>query len=149
MCTSYNIKFIEKKKIINQSINNKLRYILISKLPKLCLFVNYIGPTSSYIFYNKNYQYDQKLNWLIDMDLFYRVISKKNCELIPIVVNTQIKKRSITNLNIKNKYITELKEYLYFKKKYQINIIKFILYYLFSIIFRVYLKFSNLLLIKN
>ena len=83
------------------------------------------------------------------MDLFYRVISKKNCELIPIVVNTQIKKRSITNLNIKNKYITELKEYLYFKKKYQINIIKFILYYLFSIIFRVYLKFSNLLLIKN
>ena len=108
-------KVYRKKKIINQSINNKLRYILISKFPKLCLFVNYIGPTSSYIFYNKNYQYDQKLNWLIDMDLFYRVISKKNCELIPIVVNTQIKK-SITNLNIKNKYITELKNFYILKK---------------------------------
>ena len=139
----FKYKVFNKKKIINQSTNDKFRYFLITKLPKLCLFINFIGPTSSYIFFNNKFQYDKNLNWLIDMDFFYRVIKGKNIQIVPITVNTLIKKNSITNLNIKNKFRTELKEYFYFKRKYRINFIIFILYLIFSLILRVCLKCSN------
>lgn len=139
-------KVFNKKKIINQSINDKLRYFLITKFPKLCLFVNFIGPTSSYIFYNKQFQYDKNLNWLVDMDFFYKLIKNKNIKMVPITVNTEVKKNSITNLSIQNKYVTELKEFLYFKKKYRISFIVFILYYFFSLILRLYLKSSNFIM---
>jgi len=136
-----------KKNIkIRSGFSLKFKLLLLKIFPKLILFMNFIGPTGSFIFYNNSnnqYFFDDKLEWLVDTDFFYRIFQKKKYSYLDISINTHLKNNSITsNLGFK-KRILEIKESLYIKKKYKINSIKYFFYILFSVIFRLLNKFFS------
>lgn len=134
-----------KKNIkISSGFSLKFKLLLLKIFPKLILFMNFIGPTGSFIFYNNSnnqYFFDDRLVWLVDTDFFYRIFHKKKYSHLDISINTHLKTNSITsNLGFK-KRILEIKELLYIKKKYKINFFKFFFYIIFSVTLRLLNKF--------
>lgn len=138
-------KVFKNNKIINNGFNLNFKKYFLEKFDKLILFLNFIGPTSSYIFYNSSKNqilFDSKLRWLVDVDFMFRLFSNKNYEFLNITVNTHLKNNSITaNLGYSKLFIG-FKESLYLKKKYQINIIKYLFYLIFSLFIKVVKKLT-------
>jgi len=150
----YSIKKIKKKtdeiyllkyqvysnnKKINVSFHPKVQNLLLTYLPKISLFMNIIGPTGAYIFFQniKNeHLYDENLEWLVDVDFFYRVSKNKKIIFLNEKICTNLKVSSLTkNLANKKSYIY-FREVLYLKKKYKLGVFEFFFYLILSFILR-------------
>lgn len=138
----YLLNFIViKKKKINENIRNTLRKFFIEKFPKLILFINFIGPTASVIFYNDNQiKFDENVKFMFDVDFYYQLFINRKIKFIDIGVESHHKENTVTS-RTKFKKLVELKDLIYFKKKYSIGLLKFIFYVLFSYICRAIIKF--------
>lgn len=138
-------KVIKNNKIINYGFSLNFKRYFLEKFNTLILFLNFIGPTSSYIFYNSSKNqilFDGKLRWLVDVDFMFRLFSNKNYEFLDITVNTHLKNHSITNNLGNTKLYIGFKESLYLKNKYQINLIKYLFYLIFSSFIKVIKKLT-------
>jgi len=135
----FNYKVIKDKYIINRSINNKFRGFLLNHFPKSILFINFIGPTAAYTFFNNGKNlYDEKLLWHVDLDFFYRIIKNKQIIFKDITVYSILKRNSLTNKIInKNKIYYTLKETFFLRKKYNLTYFDFIFYFMLAAIIRI------------
>lgn len=86
------------------------------------LFVgNFLGAPSAAIFYNEGYFFDSKLKWLVDMELYMRILEKHNdVEAIEKpLISIGESDSQLTN-KCKNDWNLQLREYAYIFKKHKL-----------------------------
>lgn len=133
----------QDSKRVNFTFPKIIQKFLLNYLPKMTLFMNFIGPTAAYAFYhdsNKPIYYDQNLKWLVDLDFFYRIAEKKKFNFLPLKVHTKLKDTSLTQKFYKNNFKIYIKEIWYLKKKYNISLISFVFYLNLTFILRLIKK---------
>lgn len=75
---------------------------------------NYIGGPSATIFRNKNFSFDEKLTWLVDVELYMRILAK-NSKIVKLdfpLISIGISERQLTN-SCKSNWLLQIKEYFY------------------------------------
>ena len=78
---------------------NNFRCFLINNFPKLIYTINFIGPTATLIIPNNDLRFNEKINWLVDVDYYYRLRQKYRFEAINymLVKSDARVSQSITN----------------------------------------------------
>ena len=129
-------------------IHYLLRYFLNLISKKYILKRNYLGPASALIIKNTNIPlFDNKLQWLIDVDFYYRIsLDKKIIFTNKLIINSEANHKFSITYSIKNK----IKKINSIEKSYLINKYKFtnlnkILFFL-EPIFWVLIRTLNLML---
>lgn len=80
---------------------------------------NYIGAPSATIFRNKKFLFDEKLTWLVDVELYMCILAQNNKIVksdLPLI-SIGISDRQLTNL-CKHNWMLQVKEYFYIYKKH-------------------------------
>lgn len=119
--------------------SNFIKVFFIKYLREIILYINYIGPMSAFCFkVRKNYYFDPKIKYFVDMHIFYQVFLKSmNYTLMnDYIISDSTNRFTITNdLKIKKKKLIKL-ERKYFNKLFNINFFKNFILYKLSLIFR-------------
>jgi glycosyltransferase involved in cell wall biosynthesis len=131
-------------------IHYLLRYLLSIISKKYILKRNYLGSVSSLIIKNNNIPYfDTKLQWLLDIDFYYRIMLKKKTIFTnQLNINSEANHKYSITYSIRNevKKINYI-EFKYLQKKYNLSLLNKFLFFL-EPLFWFIIRLSNLILKK-
>lgn len=124
----------KSRKMLTRHIPSHIRLFLIRLYPIYLFRRNLIGPTASLVVRKKlGIDFDVNLKWLIDVDLYFRLLRKKPkikfCNKIQICSYVD-RDDSITNSLGKGIASIKRKELIYLSKKYKYNSIWFVRWHL-------------------
>lgn len=158
----YNCRLKSKHFILNRpNFSFYFKKIIINYFPKYLLRRNVIGSISNIVFRNKNIFFNKKLQWLVDVDFYYRLIKNSNKIIFfkkDNIISSYQYAKSISRSLIKkkNKYLKEtnfLKKYdsykfLNFYQNFFIDTLESLIWYSIAIPFRLFYIIANLINIK-
>lgn len=100
-------------------LSGKLRAFLMNYFPRLIFNINFIGPTACLLIPNNNLRFNEKLNWLVDVDYYWRLREIYRFEYTPhiLTISNTDTEQSITNSGKLGKIDDLLKKELVILKK--------------------------------
>lgn len=97
-------------------LSGKLRVWLMTRFPRLIFYVNFIGPTATLIIPKNDLQFDESLQWLVDVEYYSRLRKNYMFKYTPkfYVISDTTASNSITNSgnigNIDEREVSELRQ---------------------------------------